>query len=115
MKRPNIFKYAKRELSQDAMVCWLLACLHSSEFEYFKIGLNFIRFIFNDNTIQENEVIIESGSPYNQYSHMDVYAVICVRSKLYPIIFENKTNYCIKRCAYWVFAWNLCIPCFCKY
>lgn len=29
--RPNIFDYATRELSQDAMICWLLACLHSKD------------------------------------------------------------------------------------
>lgn len=92
MDRPNIFRYANRELSQDAMICWLLACLHSSDPEYRTLGLNFLRLIFGDVTIQENEVILEPESPHKQYYHMDVYAVVCVRNKLYPIIFENKTN-----------------------
>ena len=24
-ERPNLFKYGRKELSQDAMICWLLA------------------------------------------------------------------------------------------
>ena len=24
-QRPNLFKYGRKELSQDAMICWLLA------------------------------------------------------------------------------------------
>ena len=106
MTRPNVFKYATRELSQDAMVCWLLSCMNSTDPKYRNIGLNFIRLIFNDNTIQDHEIVLESDSPYKQYYHMDVYAIICFRNKMYPIIFENKTNtylhsnqfqnYCIK-------------------
>lgn len=92
MNRPNIFRYAKRELSQDAIVCWLLKCLHSEEEKYKKIGLNFIRFIFKDETIADDEVTLDPDSPYNQHHHMDVYAVVCVRGALHPIIFENKTN-----------------------
>lgn len=92
MERPNIFKYATRELSQDAMVCWLLKCLHSTDLKYMNIGLNFIRLIFDDETIQANEIIIESDSPHKQYYHMDVYTVVCLRDKIYPIIFENKTS-----------------------
>lgn len=95
--RPNIFWYATRELSQDAVVCWLLACLRSSEHKYQKIGLNFIRFIFKNLEMELEEIAFEDvelseGSPYKQYSHIDVYAVIRVRQYVYPIIFENKTN-----------------------
>lgn len=106
MMRPNIFRFATRELSQDAMVCWLLSCIHSTEPKYRNIGLNFIRLIFNDNTIQDHEIVLELDSPHKQYDHMDVYTVVCLRDKMYPMIFENKTNtylhsnqfqnYCIK-------------------
>lgn len=92
MNRPNIFEYANRELSQDAIVCWLLACLHSSDPVCKEIGLNFIRFIFSDDSIEENEIILEPESPHKQYCHMDVYAIVYLRGKIYPIIFENKTD-----------------------
>lgn len=92
MIRPNLFQYAKKELSQDAMVCWLLACLHSEDAEYKKIGLDFIRLIFEDEFLREEDVELEQDSPRNQYFHMDVYATVRIKDKLYPVIFENKTN-----------------------
>ena len=97
MSRPNIFKYANKELSQDAMVCWLLECLKCTEEKYRKIGENFIKLIFNEEIengeIQEDDDIeIELTSPHKQYFKMDVYAVVRIKDKLYPIIFEDKTN-----------------------
>ena len=91
MNRPNIFQYAKKELSQDAIVCWLLACLDSEQPQYRAIGLRFIRFLFEDDTIDEKDVRLADG-PHPQYSRIDVYAVVCVRDLLYPIIVEDKTN-----------------------
>ena len=90
--RPNIFDYATRELSQDAMICWLLACLHSKDETYKKIGVDFIRFVLQDGSLTENEIALESSSPHKQYYKMDVYAVVKVRNKIVPIIFEDKTN-----------------------
>ena len=90
MNRPNIFQFAKKELSQDAIVCWLLACL-DSESHYREIGLQFIRFLFQDNTIDAKDVRLADG-PYPQYHRIDVYAVVLVRGLLYPIIVEDKTN-----------------------
>lgn len=91
MDRPNVFKYAKKELSQDAVVCWLLACLDSELPQYREVGLQFIRFLFDKDTIDANDVRLADG-PYTQYHRMDVYAVVSVRDRLYPIIVEDKTN-----------------------
>ena len=88
---PNIFEYATKELSQDAMICWLLSCINCSDKRYKKIGLNFIRFIFDDDKIEEREISLEEG-PLKQLAHMDVYAVVKLRGDFWPIIFENKTN-----------------------
>ena len=38
LTRPNIFNYAKKELSQDAVICWLLECCHSDDDKYRQIG-----------------------------------------------------------------------------
>lgn len=95
MNRPNIFKYAQTELSQDAMICWLLECYHSEDKTYRRIGLDFIKFILEDNTLtlrDDDDVELEKESPHRQYYHMDVYANIRVNKKVYPIIFEDKTN-----------------------
>ena len=90
--RPNIFDYATRELSQDAMICWFLACLHSKDETYKKIGVDFIKFIFQDDSLTENEIILEPDSPHKQYHKMDVYAIVKVKNEIRPIIFEDKTN-----------------------
>ena len=89
MKRPNIFDYAQKELTQDAMVCWLLKCCHSSDCKHKKIGIDFIKFITD---AQTDDIELESNSPYNQYYHMDVYANVRINNKIHPIIFEDKTN-----------------------
>lgn len=90
--RPNIFDYAKKELSQDAVVCWLLNCCHSAERTYKTIGLDFIRFILDDESINENNTELEKNSPHAQYYHMDVYANIRVGNEIIPVIFEDKTD-----------------------
>lgn len=92
--RPNIFSYAQKELTQDAMVCWLLKCCHCIDEKYRKIGHDFIRFILNDNTLSSEDIELEKGedSPHNQYYRMDVYANVRIKDKIHPIIFEDKTN-----------------------
>ena len=90
--RPNIFDYATKELSQDAMVCWLLKCCHSESERYKNIGYDFVRFILGDDYAAETDIELEKNSPYAQYYHMDVYANVRVGDKIIPIIFEDKTN-----------------------
>ena len=92
MKKPNLFQYATRELSQDALVCWLLKCCHAEDPRYREIGLRFIKFILQDDSTAPHDIELEEHSPYNQYHHMDVYANIRVKDKIIPIIFEDKTD-----------------------
>lgn len=91
MSRPNIFNYATKELSQDAMICWFLECLNSEDEEYRQLGLNFVRFIFNDNEIKEAK-LFNNSFPKTQYEKIDVYAEIVINGTVYPVIFEDKTN-----------------------
>lgn len=92
MSRPNIFKYATKELSQDAMICWFLECLNSEDKKYNQLGLNFVRFIFNDNEIK-NAKLFNNSFPKTQYEKIDVYAEIVIDGKtVHPVIFEDKTN-----------------------
>lgn len=86
--RPNIFDYATKELSQDAMICWFLACIKKEDKFYKNIGLAFARFI--DDSIKDEEISVYG--PYPQCYHMDVYAVLCVGDTTIPLIFEDKTD-----------------------
>ena len=90
--RPNIFEYATKELSQDAMICWFLACLKSEDEFYREIGVKFVRFILGDKKIEKDDVLIDPETLHAQYYHMDVYAVLCMKNKAIPIIFEDKTD-----------------------
>lgn len=89
--RPNIFEFATKELSQDAMVSWLLKCLDSQDSMYRQIGHDFIRLILDGTGIPADTIKLDPCTP-TKASHMDVYAVIYTQNKLHPIIFEDKTN-----------------------
>lgn len=90
--RPNIFEFAKRELSQDAMICWLFSCLKSDKEIYQNIGLDFVRFLFDNKSLSMEDVNIHKGTPVSQYCRMDVYLVIRIKNEVHPIIFEDKTD-----------------------
>lgn len=92
MNRPNIFDYAKKELSQDAMICWLLECCRSGNGAYREIGHDFVRFILDDESIAADEIELDKYSPHAQHYRMDVYANIRVGREVIPVIFEDKTN-----------------------
>ena len=49
MAKPNLFTYATSELSQDAMICWLLAWAdpnNSSNMQMYHIGVAFLNSLF---------------------------------------------------------------------
>ena len=92
LTRPNIFNYAKKELSQDAVICWLLECCHSDDDKYRQIGIDFVRFILDNENIKEKDIELEKDSPRSQYKNMDVYANIRVGQTIIPVIFEDKTD-----------------------
>lgn len=89
LTRPNIFNYAKKELSQDAVICWLLECCHSDDDKYRQIGIDFVRFILDNENIKEKDIELEKDSPRSQYKNMDVYANIRVGKTIIPAIFPN--------------------------
>ena len=92
LTRPNIFNYAKKELSQDAVICWLLECCHSDDDKYRQIGIDFVRFILDNENIKEKDIELEKDSPRSQYKNMDVHANIRVGKTIIPVIFEDKTD-----------------------
>lgn len=95
MKRPNIFDYATKELTQDAMICWFLECLNSEDDAYKNIGLSFVSFIFKgiiyDKIISAE--LLNENMPKTQHEKIDVYAEIVINGKtVHPVIFEDKTH-----------------------
>lgn len=81
---PNIFDYATKEFTQDAMICWLLNCKETC--------LPFLNtFIFKNNAEIKGDIKFEC-EPKRQINRIDVYVNIEYNGRYYPIIFENKTN-----------------------
>jgi hypothetical protein len=88
--RPNIFKYATKELSQDAIIRWFLQCCEC-EGEYQAIGDAFVRqFIFAESEAKQESIRLLKA--HLQYYRMDVFAIIQKGKSIYPVIFENKTD-----------------------
>jgi len=92
LKRPNIFEYATKELSMDAMVCWLLECSRCYEDNVLMaVGKDFIKsFIFDSPKIKDEDIALLLTE--KQYDKIDVFALISIESTIHPVIFENKTN-----------------------
>jgi hypothetical protein len=88
--KPNIFKYATSELSQDAFFCWLIEW---SKEEYAgeklnTISLNFINYIL-ENTNKVKIDIINTIEIVKQESNIDFLVKI---NNTFMIVFEDKTG-----------------------
>ena len=98
MTTPNIFDYATSELSQDAFLCWLIACSYSENESLKTLGLDFIRFLHNPTNHQEQKVkvngLVEHECPYpwGQYKKIDVYFQAVINDKKTSFIIEDKTD-----------------------
>lgn len=110
MGTPNIFSYATKELSQDAFICWLVACATEASGHLQKCGLAFVRTLFragapdgpdgvpvlgpdgakafHDGPCDVSEVC----TPRLQHQKIDVYFQARVDGKMVSFIIEDKTD-----------------------
>ena len=102
---PNIFKYATKELSQDALICWLVACANESEGELRDCGLAFVQALFDSG---DRTTITKEGTPERfpgngcvsevlcdpkpQYGKIDVYFQAKVDEQTVTFVVEDKTH-----------------------
>lgn len=100
---PNIFDYATKEFTQDAMICWFLSCLNSNDVKVKEIGKKFLtEFVFKkpkdckfncEDIIKKakkvNDIKVKT---YHQYNKIDVLAYVNIDNIVIPIIFEDKTD-----------------------
>lgn len=84
----NLFKYAKKELSQDAFLLWLLsnACNNDDEITR-ETSLTFISFLTD-----EKDLEIKGIKLWAQWSKIDICAEIKTKKGLIPIFIEDKTT-----------------------
>lgn len=86
---PNIFKYATKELSQDAFLCWLLSLAdkkyaNSETLGLHQLAANLIRSLYDNPTFQFSEVKVKK-----QKQRIDIWVEI---DQKHLLIIEDKTN-----------------------
>ena len=93
MQKPNLFTYATSELSQDAIICWLLEWgrVENKELdqELHQIGKLFLDSIFHKFDDIERPSQYHTIEIVKQYKNIDVF---CIINNEYAIIIEDKTN-----------------------
>lgn len=108
----NIFHYATSELSQDAMIAWLISCATAADTALSEVGRAFLRFLLQtdlhrDGTVIEkavigpdNEIVTYDG-PGNaseildlesQHRHIDVYCRAEIDGRKISFVIEDKAH-----------------------
>ena len=91
MTVPNIFDFATKELSQDAVICWLVACAGNAEGYYQQRGLDFVSALASRClNLPDGCLVTEVEEPKPQYSRIDVYFRARVDGNLVSFVVEDK-------------------------
>ena len=110
-RRPNLFNYATKELSQDAVICWLIACVAEATGDLQKCGLEFVRTLFRAGKPDptggvpvlgpDGESMVRHDGPCDvtdvscprpQYDKIDVYFQAKVDGKTVSFVIEDKKD-----------------------
>ena len=83
--RNNIFRYATKELSQDAFLCWL-ANWYNYDSPLKSLSKEFVDLIMSRAGVPDSE--LKSISVLRQYNHIDVLLII---NESTGIVIEDKT------------------------
>ena len=108
---PNIFHYATKELSQDAFICWLVACASQATGDLQKCGLAFVRALFRAGASSGRGsvpvlgpdgkptaphrgpcVVSEVEDPVRQNNRIDVCFQAQVDGQMVTFVIEDKTG-----------------------
>ena len=103
---PNIFRYATKELSQDAVICWLVACAREASGDLRECGLSFVRALMRSGGGRvidarsgneevhpgEGRVTVVVREPAPQYGGIDVYFQAELDGKVVSFVVEDKTH-----------------------
>ena len=109
MPTPNIFFYATKELSQDAVICWLVSCASEATGSLRECGLAFVRTLFQAGGDETGGVPVlgpdgektpyhgpcgveQVEPPETQYEGIDVYFQAQIDGKRVTFLIEDKTN-----------------------
>lgn len=96
-RRPNLFAYAASELSQDAVICWLIewsatAADDAGEHALHSLGRAFVGALLGKHNV-ELAGRIQSAEIYQQDNGIDVLARIRDEKSEYLLLIEDRTGY----------------------
>ncbi len=83
----NLFKYAKKEVSQDAFLIWVISNYNCNDLVMKDISINFVKFLIKDPNITINSVIVKP-----QWNHIDIVADLETDRGSISIFIEDKTT-----------------------
>ena len=88
---PNIFKYATSELSQDAMIAWLMACAKADENDgaLREVGQRFFRFLLERPCNNVERAVLDRDGKLTRYDGHGLVSDVCVKTQ-----YENIDVYC---------------------
>lgn len=89
MENNNIFKYATKELSQDAFICWCINWINYPENELYNLGNDMLNFILYPFKNYKNLYPIKNLKIVRQFKRMDIVITI---NKEYVVIIEDKID-----------------------
>ena len=94
MSVPNIFDYATTELSQDALICWLVACAEEATGVYRDRSLEFISALWaHHRNFRSNQFDISSVKKLSrQHKKIDVYFQAKIDNKTVHFVIEDKKD-----------------------
>lgn len=78
---PNIFDYATSELSQDAMIAWLMACAKADDAALREVGQSFIRFLLETSCNGVESAVLDSDRKLQRYDGDGVVSEIEVKKQ----------------------------------
>lgn len=103
---PNIFQYATKELSQDAVICWLVSCAKEAKGDLRECGLSFVQALMLSGGARVMDA--RSGNethhagagqvtrileqPTRQYGGIDIYFRAEVDGRVVSFVIEDKTD-----------------------
>ena len=97
MSRPNIFKYATKELSQDAVICWLIewSGVQTTEAEFDpalrELGRAFVEALLATHNVELKGDVV-STKIRQQNLGIDVLARVQDHAKSHVLVIEDKTD-----------------------
>lgn len=90
-EKNNMFKYATKELSQDAFICWCVNWINYPNNEMYHLGKDFLEMMLTDEKGNKKIEITKKTSVkiLRQYEKIDILLVI---DNKYLVIIEDKVN-----------------------